>query len=72
MIFTTNPFLKCHLHSTLYSDDDGDHHHAFSRSSGINPLLSVGQWCLMNYEEVILSGEVTKSVGTETEVKVMF
>ena len=58
--------------STLCSDDDGDHHHAFSRSGGINLLLSVGQWCLVNYEEAILCGEVTKSVGTETKVKVMF
>ena len=38
---------------------------------GINPPLSLGQWCLVNYEGAIFHGEVTKSVGTETEVSVM-
>ena len=70
MIFTINPFLKYHLHL----------HCAvmmiimiiiMSSQDGINPPLSVGQWYLVNYEGAIFLGEVTKSVGTETEVKVM-
>ena len=42
-----------------------------SSQAGINPPLSVGQCYLVNYEEAIFLGEVTKSVGTETEVNVM-
>ena len=42
-----------------------------SSQDGINLTLSVGQWYLVNYEGAIFLGEVTKSVGTETEVKVM-
>ena len=42
-----------------------------SSQDGINPTLSVGQWYLVNYEGAIFLGEVTKSVGTETKVKVM-
>ena len=37
----------------------------------INPPLSVGQWCLVNFEGAIFCGAVTKSVGTETEINVM-
>ena len=71
MIFTIKPFRKCHLHL----------HSAvmmmiimiiiMSSQDGINSTLSVGQWYLVNYEGAIFLGEVTKSVGTETEVKVM-
>ena len=42
-----------------------------SSQDGINPKLRVGQWYLVNYEGAIFLGEVTKFVGTETEVKVM-
>ena len=42
-----------------------------SSQAGIYPPLSVGQCYLVNYGGAIFLGEVTKSVGNETEVKVM-
>ena len=71
MIFTINPFLKCHLHLHCAVMMMIIMVIIMSSQDGINPTLSVGQWNLVNYEGAIFLGEVTKSVGTETEVKVM-
>ena len=71
MIFTINPFLKCHLllHCAVMMMIIMII--IMSSQAGIYPPLSVGQCYLVNYKGAIFLGEVTKSVGTETEVKGM-
>ena len=68
MIFTIKPFLKCHLHLHCAVMMMIIMILIMSSQDGINPTLSVGQWYLVNYEGAIFLREVTKSVGTETEV----
>ena len=64
------PFYKMPFASTLCGDDD-EHHEVSCSQCVIKTPLSVGQWCLVNYEGAIFPGEVTQSVGNETEVSVM-
>ena len=67
------PFYEMSFAPTLNGDDDDDdeHHEVSCSQGGIKTPLSVGQWCLVNYEGAIFPGEVTQSVGNETEVSVM-